>query len=121
MAETSRQPRPQRGDDAERDASRSPAQQPERANEPGTSNGTNGNAAQQSEKRTSEDDWDGEWDQDDNEDDDLVLEDDPEEMATWSGHASVKGNSEIVRMLLLNFNAIGMTLVTRCAVYPEQG
>jgi len=41
----------------------------------------------------------------------VILAEDPVEMATWSGHPSVKGNSEAVRMILLCFAAIGITYV----------
>ncbi len=77
--------------------------------------GVNGTAEQHLEKAHAEDeddDWDVAWDDQDAEaDEPLVLDDDPEELATWSGHASIKGDSDLVRMVLLTFNAIGMTCV----------
>jgi len=111
MAESSGPPRSLH-DGAEQAVARSPPHPPENT-ETHPLGGVNGDATRHPEKRVSEDnDWDGGWDDEDEEDDEdeaLVLEDDPEELATWSGHASVKGSSEIIRMLLLNFNAIGMT------------
>lgn len=78
-------------------------------------NGVNGDAAQHPQKRQSEEsDWDTAWEVDDPEAEDneaLVLEDDPEDMASWSGQPSIKGGSEIMRMVLLTFNSIGMTFV----------
>jgi len=106
MAET-RQPGP--NNSTERMVSRSPSP-----------NAGNGDAVHNLGKGASgDDDWDGEWDEEGEEDEALVLEDDPEELATWSGHASVKGSSEVVRMLLLNFNAIGMTCVAPLTCHNE--
>lgn len=43
---------------------------------------------------------------------DLVASDlDPSAMAGWTGQPSIRGSSEAMRMVLLNFNAIGITLV----------
>lgn len=39
----------------------------------------------------------------------LVLEEDPIEMASWEGQASIKGGSEVMQMVLLSFIAIGIT------------
>lgn len=49
------------------------------------------------------------------EEDALVLEEDPSEMASWAGQPSVKGSSEVMRMVLLAFNSIGIRSVS-CAV-----
>jgi solute carrier family 45 protein 1/2/4 len=45
-----------------------------------------------------------------------------EKMATWKGHASVKGSTETMRMILLSFSAIGITFtwgfeMTYCTPY----
>lgn len=73
-------------------------------------NGLNGDAAHRTEKRISGgDDWDREWDDEELEDDELVLQEDPDDMAQWTGQASVKGSSEIMRMVLLTFSSIGIT------------
>ena len=37
------------------------------------------------------------------------------EMASWSGQPAIKGGSEMMRMVLLTFNAIGITYVHHCA------
>jgi len=58
-----------------------------------------------------EDDWDRGWGEDDDDpaDDAGILDEDPEDMAQWTGEASIKGSSEAVRMMLLTFNSIGLT------------
>lgn len=38
----------------------------------------------------------------------------PANMASWSGTPSIKGNTEAVRMVLLNFITIGVTYVSFC-------
>jgi hypothetical protein len=42
----------------------------------------------------------------------LVLEEDPAEMASWSGRPDIKGSSEVVRMVLLCAVHAGITLVS---------
>ncbi|KAM0322899.1 hypothetical protein ACHAQA_009241 [Verticillium albo-atrum] len=64
-------------------------------------------------------------DDDDNEDpanDRSVLEQDFTEMSTWAGQPHIKGSSETMRMILLTFNAIGITFtwgveMTYCTPY----
>jgi hypothetical protein len=43
------------------------------------------------------------------EDEALVLEEDPAEMSSWIGQPSVKGSSEMLRMVLLTLNSVGIT------------
>lgn len=52
-----------------------------------------------------------------NEDDILVLEEDPTDMSSWAGQPSVKGSSEVMRMVLLTFSSVGMTSVS--SPYPR--
>lgn len=47
------------------------------------------------------------------EDDAAVLEDDPVEMASWAGEASIMGGSEAMQMVLLSFISIGITCASR--------
>jgi hypothetical protein len=54
----------------------------------------------------------GDKDREEDEDDEaLVLEEDPAGMASWAGQSSVRGGSEMMRMILLSFTSIGITYV----------
>jgi hypothetical protein len=41
----------------------------------------------------------------------LFLDNDPANMSSWAGQPSVKGSSEVMRMMLLTFSSVGMTFV----------
>lgn len=41
----------------------------------------------------------------------LFLGDDPANMSSWAGQPTVKGSSEVMRMILLTFSSVGMTCV----------
>ena len=47
----------------------------------------------------------------DDEDAAHFLDDDPANMSSWAGQPSVKGSSEVMRMMLLTFSSVGMTFV----------
>jgi solute carrier family 45 protein 1/2/4 len=53
------------------------------------------------------------------EDEALVLEDDPANMSSWTGQPSVKGSSEVMRMMLLTFSSVGMTYVSTTPGVPS--
>jgi hypothetical protein len=69
-------------------------------------------SAEEKESWSGAEDWE---EQDDTATDDefLVLEEDPAEMSSWAGQPSVKGSSEVMRMMLLTFSSVGITSVLR--------
>jgi hypothetical protein len=79
-----------------------------------TPNGINGDTERSTGKRKSGDDanWDQDWGDDDTYDVDDLDPDSgqaPVDMDNRPGQSTVKGGSEMVRMILLTFNAVGMT------------
>lgn len=40
-----------------------------------------------------------------------MLKEDPAKMSAWIGQPSVKGSSEMMRMVLLTFNSVGITSI----------
>lgn len=55
-------------------------------------------------------------------DSDPFLDSDPANMSSWAGQPSVKGSSEVMRMMLLTFSSVGMTFtwgieMTYCTPY----
>lgn len=76
---------------------------------------------QEEERKTSAEEtesWSGgeDWEERDDtatDDEFLDLEEDPAAMSSWAGQPSVKGSSEVMRMMLLTFSSVGMTSVLR--------